>query len=142
MLYSDLKAKALARIRSKTSISYSHNPLRGLEEGVMLILEVTGTFDPQAIQSLLKSDERIEHFPYAVLGDFSLRIHMDKDTVRAAELLQGLEKQGYGVIGYRWKREVPATPSAPRVSVNVEPVHAPEPWYARLFPARKRTATN
>ncbi|GEM46732.1 hypothetical protein [Deinococcus cellulosilyticus] len=104
----------------------------------MLILEVTGTFESQAIQRLLKSDERFEHFPYAALGDFSLRFHIEKDDARAGELLTGLESQGYEVIGYRWKREVPAAP-APRAFVNVEPVHAPEPWYARLFPARKRT---
>ncbi|GGJ51753.1 hypothetical protein [Deinococcus roseus] len=107
----------------------------------MLILEATGTFDPQSIQSLLKSDETFECIPYAALGDFSLRIHIQKDSLRADEILDGLEAQGYAVVGYRWKKEVREV-ATPRPAFKPEVQSAPEPWYTRLFGARKRPLTH
>ncbi|WP_034336963.1 hypothetical protein [Deinococcus misasensis] len=107
----------------------------------MLILEIAGTYRPEQVRALLQPTEQLEHFAYGVLGDFSLRIHTPKNDDRLDAILRGLNLLGLEVIGYRWKREYHAEPVR-HVSINVEPVHAPEPWYVRLFSGGKRTATH
>jgi|GEM_PF-1961129 len=70
----------------------------------MLLLEMTGQAPKVALLEVFRSSESVQVVPYAVLGDFTLKVQLESVCKGRAEQIQGsLEGLGLQVLGYRWK---------------------------------------
>ncbi len=69
----------------------------------MLLLEVAGKTQNAALLEVFTLNEPFQLVPYAVLGDFTLRVQLEgKCPERGAQIRGSLEGLGLQVLGYRW----------------------------------------
>jgi len=70
----------------------------------MLLLEVAGQTQNAPLLEVFRPTESVQVVPYAVLGDFTLKVQLKSVCKERAEQIQGLlEGLGLQVLGYRWK---------------------------------------
>ena len=70
----------------------------------MLLLEVAGRTQNASLLEVFGSQETFQVVPYAVLGDFTLKVQLEAACNGRGEQIRGaLEGLGLQVLGYRWK---------------------------------------